>query len=263
MHELSFGEFHRALPLYAHASHSRALIMAAFEGNHRARLFVDDAQRPTAALLALSCGFVYPAGNPADEALKGEMRELVPAQLLDGPYLFISPLSDAWADAGAALFADLGVMRISRCVFELGPDWRERHASRQIHLPDGLEMRPYDAATAQTIPGMVDFWGSIERFMAHGFGMGVFDGDVLVSHCHTILVGDGCAEAGVETQEAYRRRGLATLACRAFIGEALARGLRPTWSCWHNNDASVALAESVGYVRLPDAPLLFGQVKEG
>lgn len=260
LHELPFDEFHRALPLYADAPHSRPIIMAAFEGNHVARLFVDDIAQPTVALLSCACGFIYPAGDLAGEALKGEIRELILREMLDGPFLFISPLSEAWADVGSAMFVDLEVQRITRYAYELAPDRLERHASCPPRLPEGFALRPYDAATVQAIPGMADFWGGIERFMAHGFGVGVFHGDALVSHCHTFLVGDGCAEAEAGTEEAYRRQGLATLACRAFIEEALARGLRPTWSCWFNNEASVALAEKVGFVRQSDVPMLFARL---
>ncbi|MGC9396922.1 MAG: GNAT family N-acetyltransferase, partial [Anaerolineae bacterium] len=46
-------------------------------------------------------------------------------------------------------------------------------------------------------------------------------GNEIVSRCHTVTVGGGEAEINIETAEAYRRQGFATLAACAFIEQCL------------------------------------------
>jgi hypothetical protein len=50
------------------------------------------------------------------------------------------------------------------------------------------------------------------------------------------------ASVAVDTSGPYRRRGLATLACAALLGECLGRGLTPLWNCLASNAASAATA---------------------
>jgi RimJ/RimL family protein N-acetyltransferase len=149
-------------------------------------------------------------------------------------------------------------MRIARAAFDLSLEgFRQSHARWQSRIPEGLAVRRYDRALTESAPGIVEFWGSIDAFLQHGLGFAVLQGEETVSRCHTVLAGDGRAEISIETQEAYRRQGLATLACCAFIESCLDGGLRPEWSCWHNNAASIALAEKLGFERAPDVPVVY------
>lgn len=56
------------------------------------------------------------------------------------------------------------------------------------------------------------------------------------------------AEAGVETQEPARERGHARRVVAAWAAQVRAAGLRPLYSTWWENSASLALAASLGAV---------------
>ncbi len=90
---------------------------------------------------------------------------------------------------------------------------------------------------------------------AHGSMAAALHGDQPVSRCHTVVVGDNLAEISIDTEEAYRRRGLAQLVCRAFIEHSLEAGTRPHWSCWGNNTPSRELAKKLGFVVKEEAPV--------
>ena len=62
-------------------------------------------------------------------------------------------------------------------------------------------------------------------------------------------------EIDIHTKEKYRRRGLAHYAASAFIEECLARGLRPNWECWWDNEPSVSLAKKLGFEPISDHPV--------
>ena len=55
------------------------------------------------------------------------------------------------------------------------------------------------------------------------------------------------AEVGIETVPAFRRRGLARVACAALIEDLVRRGLVPVWSCREDNTGSARLAGSLGF----------------
>lgn len=113
-------------------------------------------------------------------------------------------------------------------------------------------------------PGRVvpaGFWPDAATFLAHGGGrVAELDGEPgAIAFCSFRTGAD--VELGIETRADLRRRGLAHVVCAAMIGDVLAAGLTPVWSCREDNVASVRLAESLGFVvsrRLPYFQVLAG-----
>lgn len=88
------------------------------------------------------------------------------------------------------------------------------------------------------------------------------DGGKIVAYCGSMLTTDTLWDVAVETLPGHRRRGLAA-ACFAHLARWLAteRDLRPVWGADESNDASLALAAKLGFVR--DSELLgFQRAKE-
>ena len=50
IYELEKTTYEKARPLFREMGHSQLFADAVFEGNHAGRIFVDDPERPTAAL---------------------------------------------------------------------------------------------------------------------------------------------------------------------------------------------------------------------
>ena len=71
IYELPPMHFNRAAPLFAETWMDAAFIDSAFAGRVPARVFVDDATRPMAALLCRTFGY-YVAGHVAATALRQE-----------------------------------------------------------------------------------------------------------------------------------------------------------------------------------------------
>ncbi len=123
-------------------------------------------------------------------------------------------------------------------------------------LPDGVTVRPAVEADLAwdggTVPG--HFWSDVDAFLAAGGGsVAEVDGVPAAVAFVSFRTGDD-VEIGIETVPAFRRRGLARVACAAFLADLVARGLVPVWSCRADNAGSLRLAESLGFAvsrRLP------------
>ncbi|CAA9540137.1 MAG: Urease gamma subunit [uncultured Thermomicrobiales bacterium] len=256
VHELPPERFDRARALFAGATYDAVYADAVFQGIHDGRLFVDDPERPTAALLCRTYEF-YLAGETDGDgpaALRRFVRD-APAEpgVFAGFYVYVG-LTDAW---DRALRADHGPLLapIARRGFRFDPaagaallaSWRDR-------LPAGTRVVPVDRALAERIDaelreGIATFWGGYDRYLERGFGFCTLVGEdeALGGVCVAIAVSSREANLGVVTAEPFRRRGHATAACAAVIEAGIARGLVATWDCDAANAASAALAHRLGF----------------
>jgi RimJ/RimL family protein N-acetyltransferase len=252
MLELTPDGFDRIRPLLADGVHGWALISAVLEGNHVGRVFVDDREAPSAALVALACEFTYPLGDAKNLAVQAQMKGLLGGELLPGDgYAFVFPTSQAWQTVFEALLADAAeLIHASRDEYRFDRRQFERaYAGWRDAVPMGAAIRDYNRALAKG-QHLEAFWGGLDRFLARGIGVAVTRDGEAVSRCHSVMVGAGRAEISIETTEPHRRQGLATLAACAFIERCFEAGLEPAWSNWDSNEASRGLAQKLGFVHV-------------
>lgn len=260
--ELTGAEMARVRPLVdAAPPTTHTLLGAVLEGYHVGRVFVDDPERPTAAMAHLICDYTFLMGDAANDAFIHATGDLLLGELAPtGPYgqmLFLIPTSEAWHTRLSERYAADQVTPIARKAFTFDPDlFAARQGDWRDRVPETYTLRPYDRELATSAEGLAEFWGSLDTFMAHGFGFAVMHAGAPVSRCHAVLRTRREVEISIDTEEAYRRRGLATLACSAFIDHALRQDLTPSWSCWDNNEASILLAHRLGFSPAPDVPVL-------
>ena len=259
MIDLTRDGYVTVLPLFKDIEHSRSFVFSLFEGNHTGKVFVDRREKPSAVLLALTCEFWCLGGRDDNAAFNQAIHEWVLSALKSGRnYVLFLPFSEAWRSRLAELFKEQGIMTITRSAFDFDLQcFQRQHVGWRERIPAGFRVEPYDRHLAETGGGLAEFWGGIDRFMTHGLGYAVLHGDEVASRCHTVLRGDGEAEISIETREPYRRQGLATLAVCAFIEGCLQKGLKPEWSCWSNNSASIALAHKLGFVPKADVRISY------
>lgn len=260
--ELSGADSVQATALFHHAPHhAHTFLFSVLEGQHVGRIFVDDPTSPTAALVHLACEYTFLLGDASNEAFAAATQRLLLNELASSPapygqLLFLIPTTDAWHADILRRYCDFRIDDIRRKAFTFDPEaYRARHNDWRTRLPADVTLCRYDGGLAESAGGLAEFWGSIDRFLADGFGFALMRDGEPVSRCHTVLVGAGEAEISVETADAYRRRGLATLTACAFIDHALQRGLTPSWSCWAHNEPSVALARHLGFRSTADVPV--------
>ncbi|HOT91665.1 MAG TPA: GNAT family N-acetyltransferase [Anaerolineae bacterium] len=262
IYELEKTAYEKACPLFQGMGYSQLFAEAIFEGNHAGRVFVDDPERPTAALLAPLCEFFFIVGQTENIAFNQAMRVLILSELVSSEGdMLLFPASEAWQSTLDKLFADYARLHVARKAFTFDPEvFVARHAGWRERIPSGYSIRQYDRALAEGTE-LADFWGGLDNFLARGVGFAVMKGDEIVSRCHSVMVGGGEAEINIETADPYRRQGFARLAACAFIEQCLEQGLRPAWSCWDNNIPSQILAQQLGFNHPVDVPAIYTKVK--
>lgn len=263
--ELPPENFRLAQPLFAKTQYG-VLAAGTLEGGHPGRVFVDDIVFPRAGLVCTRVGYYFLAGTTAEAGLDWLYEvftgELIPRQKAESgnpeALLFFDP--PELAEALLARFAALRPVRIhkKRHIFPSASagelrGWRER-------VPEGLRVAAFTPELLAGCPELVEeaalFYGSCEAFLQKSLGYCVLDeGNVSACACSGVFTGGGEIEISIHTAEAYRRRGLATLAAAAFIEASLERGLRPIWGCWPENTPSMLLAKKLGFIEDCDQPL--------
>lgn len=90
-------------------------------------------------------------------------------------------------------------------------------------------------------------WPSLERFLSRGWGTAALLDDRIVGWCTAEYVGPAQAGIGIETERGMRRQGIATAAGTVFLQQCQQHKRRPHWECDAANEASVRLAERLGF----------------
>lgn len=252
--ELGPDQLALAAPLYAGAPADRAYLDAVFQRRSPGRVFVDRLDRPRAALMARTYEY-FLAGEPVDALRRFVADAPSEPDVFAHVYGYVS-FVDAWV---AALREDAPTLEtIDRRTFVFHPAGRPAVSGWREAAPPGVALLPLDAALAHRADDEVDeviglMWGGYAAFAEHGFGTVAVDvaSGTLLSVCAAFGRSATEANLGVGTHPDHRRRGLATLCCRAAIEQTLDLGLSPTWDCDEANPPSAALARSLGFTELP------------
>jgi GNAT superfamily N-acetyltransferase len=252
VHELSPDNLAAARSVFSKAWFDRAQIDAVFEGRQPSRVFVDDPEQPTAAIMFRTYGF-YVAGDSDSSGLRRFIRDAPPEpDVFQSLYGYV-PDGDAWQQA---LLDDHG--DLLEVIPRHGFSWHPTPEARAIvegwqgRMPAGARMVEIDADLASRIdremPQFIEsFWLSHDAFAEGGFGCCLMFGDEIASIAYAISVSSTEANIDVETVPKFRRQGLSMLTCAAYIERCLAIGVTPTWDSDGNNLPSRALARKLGF----------------
>jgi GNAT superfamily N-acetyltransferase len=97
---------------------------------------------------------------------------------------------------------------------------------------------------------------SLEYFFRQNFGFWARDGYKLVGWCLAEYHYEGRYELGIETIEAYQRKGIATYLASTVIRHAFAQGATEIgWHCWAANIPSRTTALKLGFEKVLDYPV--------
>jgi RimJ/RimL family protein N-acetyltransferase len=117
-------------------------------------------------------------------------------------------------------------------------------------LPEGYSIHRMDQMLLEHSPhydGTISRYKSIENFLASGIAVCIMHGHEIVCEAYADMDIMGMRELGITTQEAYRRQGLATIACAHLIKLCEGSGSSTYWDCAKFNLSSVALARKLGF----------------
>jgi GNAT superfamily N-acetyltransferase len=252
IYELPFDRFEVARALLSDPPADRAYIEAALTGINPARVFVDDPEQPSAALMART--YEYFVGGALGTAIDDFIHNAPAEAGVWADFYGFVAVDPEWNEHLPTLQPGLDVEE--RRTFRFDPGRIDSVRGTAERVPDELLLAHLTPELAEVVDRELNetiglFWGGYDRYARHGFGVAILDGDKPVAVTFASAVGGNDANLAVLTHAEYRRRGLATLTSQAAIEMAHERGLTATWDCDLLNVPSGLLAESIGFIEQP------------
>jgi len=258
LHELAPEDFFCTRPLFDTLTHHLAL-ESILAGQTPGRVFVDEVQKPKTAV-AWFKRRLFLTGDRSRESVNRALADLLtdvyyPHMLASGlgNGAFTLLYTPGWERVMDVVLAGKEPLIGQRLCFRLDP---ARRAWQPV-VPAGFALRPVDAGLLAdphienldyVTEEMVSERPSIDDFLAKSFGTCVLHGSRIVGWCMSEYNTGGRCELGIETADAYQRRGLARAAATATIQQAALRDYTEIgWICDGDNQPSIATAQSLGF----------------
>ena len=255
MNELPQSRFKICAALLSHFPYSRSAVSAALSGAQQARIFVYSVDAARVAVLFHFNTYVMLAGDDGNGDVWRFLNEVKPDQIFGkNRFVFISE-TPQW-EARLRKWGRGCLEEDRRLSFEFNARLHSQHGEWRQALEDGAKVSPITSemlgpGTSSLFPHFEeswDTWADADAFAKSGFGflLTTSSGEP-ISSCYTYTAGGDLAEIQIQTVDAFRGRGYATLVGSAFIEECLKRNLDPYWECSEGNETSSGLARKLGF----------------
>lgn len=265
IHELDQADFVKVKALFQPLAEILPFCAAVLEGTQPGRIFVDDPADPETAFMNTRKMWGYLAGDPTNEVFNQALNAAISArEVVDeeayGLLLHCHP--EDWGGNLATLLAPRQPITARRRRYTCNQptyDWR-------THLPQGFTIelvdetlltRP-DLEVPEDVKNMIEAWETTPDPAHRGFGFVAFHEGKIVAHAVVDCIVGDVGDIGLVTDEAYRRRGLATVTSAAAVEYGLTHGLSTiNWDCNETNPGSLRTAEKLGFERQGDHTMYF------
>jgi GNAT superfamily N-acetyltransferase len=262
IYELQRKDFGLATHLVADRCNVEA--KSVVEGNNPGWVFVDDPGQPTVAFIwSKGIDGFYLIGSEGNEQFNTYLNEFVElvivprAKALGYEWFEINGMTDTWDTLIKNVFGNKEEFtHWLQHVYCFPPE--ELYIKIQPALPNDCQLVfvcdellndgsiiNLDFLTST----LLHYWDDLESLFQKGFAYCVVRDHAAVSICYSSFVASNVDELGIVTLEQYRRQGFAKAAAAAAVQHSLRHKRRPYWDCTSTNKASIATAESIGFVK--------------
>lgn len=251
MIELIHSEFSHVIPLLHQNNVHCTFAYAVVEGIQPGRIYTDHRENPGSCLIRCSSGKYLVAGAADNKAFNSFLSDFLLNKENHSSYFDLYSSSQDWIVIVYEILGDRAA-KLTRKLYHWNHEKTVSPSDWKAALPEGYQLKKMDEALFEKYakemdPSYLDLWGSGENFMAKGFGFCILRDQELASVCNTYYVSEGYAEIDIVTKDEHRRKGLAQIACAAFIHHCLNLGIEPVWDCDNGNRNSKVLAEKLGF----------------
>jgi len=246
-------------PLFSLDLPNSPALWAVLKGNYAGKALVDDYTHPRECVLRTEAALTYFGRNTSQAFLA---RAIEHFQHL-GPVWLVWPHQTDLQPPERSSPETIPRLEF----FDIDPDSESLRRLRQ-QLPNDLQIRGIDAEIFEHClwrEEMTFYAGSAANFLMHGIGVCLMKvgrghraaqgdseacikkSDQILAEAYASAMGKTRAEIGAITKEAFRSRGYAPIACAYLIEECRRRGYQAYWSCDGDNDASIRVAQKLGF----------------
>ncbi len=263
--ELPEQRFSKILPIAAAAPQRYPEALSVLLGVNPGRVYVDDVDTPTAALIWAQGieGFylVGDAGSPVfsvhlDAYVRGVIKPEARKSGLD--WFEVSGDSPVWDEAIQSIFKDQRIGSSRQIIHSLPQDQSTVDRLRSVNRRNvqRIDLSLLNDSRIENLEFLQSklkrCWRSSEEFLDTGIGYVILLDDLVVSACFSEFVAEDIHVLGVETISEKRRQGFAKMATGAVLLECCESGLQPYWDCEEVNTGSRKLVESLGFEKERD-----------
>ena len=256
LQRLDPAAYERIRPLVGSLDYHLA-VMSVLAGASRGVVYAVSDDAPRAALIHTGHRW-HLGGDPAGfaDGLKQLFDEVVyPRGQAAGDFGFMLYPDDhpGWGEVIETALAGRPARRFTRHYYHLTALDHARAAA----VPAGMTVHAIDAdlLAQTTLTGYAELVEelhservSVEDFLAHSFGTCAVTGGAIAGMCTSEYNTGTRVEVGINTMEAYQRKGVASALLWAFAQIAFARGVTEIgWHCWSENTPSVGTALKNGF----------------
>jgi RimJ/RimL family protein N-acetyltransferase len=236
--------------------------LAVMEGNNPGWAYVDDLNAPRAALVwARGIEGFYLVGDANNPVLLEEL-DLYTEQVLEprlrdlGVACFEISGDNSWNPVIGNAFEKRSVESSQQWIYTLKPNTYESvrqlraFADRRLHKVDRHLLFRLSATNKEFLfSKLIQFRGTVDRFVNTGLGYVLVDREEIVSLCFSSFVAGNVHVIDIETRASHRRKGYAEIVAGAFVAACIGKHLQPHWDCMAENTASARLAEKLGFTQ--------------
>ena len=255
--ELSHRRRHLVRPLFDTLSFNTE-VPSMLDGNTKSRIFVDDPDQPTVALIWDGLIELFLAGSPDQADFNRGLQEWFTAEPIPRAQhsgmeeLALTYTPTTWTVQLPQLLSGYKLTRELRRFHThtgapaacppLGAAYTVLPVTAELLVREDLKGRGW-------LEGWImSYWPTIEMYHDKGIGYVALAGDEAVaSLCVSVFASGDTLEFGTATHPDHRNRGLSTAVAAACVNDCLARGSAPIWHCWDTNGPSIAVARKVGF----------------
>ena len=202
-------------------------------------ILVTNTEKPKAACAHLGC-FAFYTGEPDEELVRNKPNG----------FLIMTPQNEGWASLIEQCHPT--AQKVTRYAMRKDTVFNRQKLQRFVSfLPADYRLKQidgelYDQCLQNSLTtDFVANFNSKDKFMELGLGYVILKNGEIVSGASSFSRFREGIEIEVDTAEAERGKGLASIACAALILKCLELGLYPSWDA--QNLISVRLAEKLGY----------------
>ncbi len=232
---------------------------AVLEGNNPGRVWIDQEDDPHVAIMKTPEGILL-AGDPKSVNAAENLRtwfedEFIPGGNKSGLFGFEIYFDPEWRDVAEFGFKSRTLIAYPRMHLLI-----DRQSERMNPLPplDGFQSREITPGFLKEARGYKNIehidcwiknnWGDINTYREKGFGYCYIYNRIIVSWSVSDCLYQDCCEIGIETDPAFRKRGIATRTVNLILDHAFENGIREVgWQCPAHNHGSVRTAQRTGF----------------
>ncbi|MAZ01628.1 MAG: hypothetical protein CMN56_00650 [Sneathiella sp.] len=214
-------------------------------------VYADHARSPTQAYVEHAFGFSQFFGNSMKPS--GFLEKLKSYLLIERKFYAEKVRLYSPSPSGSFLSATENVALSERQRFHLDQDrFSEQRKVSGANISADIRTHKISrddlAAIEDSFQVVNRFWRGPEEFLKKANSCLITYRNKFASICYSAATVDGYAEIDVATLPEYRKLGLARHAVTGFVENCHAADVIPLWDCYTNNEGSMALAATIGFI---------------